>query len=392
MSLPNRFLRPHRVRPRSLGAGPMPTIAVRAIEVVQSIQRVDNSIPLVADKPTVVRLYVDPNSVSSSVPVAAELAWRREGGERYLPVFGEVRLDPSAGVSLEDQRRGLGLSFNVDLPPEATAAGCTTLRLSRLRLAGGDDFRLDHDDPAMSTTVTFVEVPPLRIRAVGLRYQHQGTTFTPEARHFRYLRSYLARAYPTARVEWSQVVVNANFNPPFEPGTSLLANAQLAALRSREVSLGVDPRTHYIGLVDDGNGLHFMRGRASGIPGAAAPDTVCSTPVGRPGGFAGDHDDSYADWYGAHELGHTFGRFHPGFPAGSQGMDDPSFPYPGGLISGTTDTVVGFDMGDPALGLPRRVLDGQRHHDVMTYAERQWVSDYTFNAILARLISEDALV
>ena len=245
---------------------------------------------------------------------------------------------------------------------------------------------------SMSTTVTFVKAPPLRIRAVGLRYLDQGIPFTPEARHFQYLRSYLARAYPTARLEWSQVVVKASFNPPFEQGTSLLANAQLAALRSREVSAGIDPRTHYIGLVDDGNGRHFMRGRASGIPGVAAPDTVCSAPVGRPGGFSGDHDDSYADWYGAHELGHTFGRFHPGFPAVAQGQDDPSFPYPGGLMSGTTDTVVGLDMGDPALGLPRRVLDGQQHHDVMTYADRQWVSDYTFNAILARLMSEDALV
>ena len=46
-------------------------------------------------------------------------------------------------------------------------------------------------------------------------------------------------------------------------------------------------------------------------------------------------------------------------------------------------------MGDPALGLEMKVLDGTEHHDVMTYADRQWVSAYTFEAIRTRLFDED---
>ena len=38
-----------------------------------------------------------------------------------------------------------------------------------------------------------------------------------------------------------------------------------------------------------------------------------------------------------------------------------------------------------------RILQGDKCHDVMTYEENQWVSDYTFKAILARLLDEESL-
>lgn len=385
----NPFERPHRSRMRSLGVGPMPKLSVRAIEVVQSIQRIDNSISLIANKKTMVRIYVDPESAPSSIPVVAEIAWRRDGGEYYLAVPGAVRLDPNNPLDINQQRRDLALSFNVSLPESALAEGELRVRLSRLRLAGGEDFDLGG---VTDVTVSFSTAPPLRVRAIGLRYRIGSRTVTPEARHFDYFRSYLGRAYPSAELIWSQIVVDADFQAPFNASTSLLANAQLSALRSREVSQGIDPRTHYVGLVDDDNGRNFMRGRASDIPGVPAPDTVCSSPAGRPGGFAGDNDESYADWYAAHELGHTFGRYHPGFPVGSQDSSDPLFPYKNGLISDDNDLCMGLDLGDQLLLLPQRTLDGVTHHDIMTYAENQWVSDYTFTAIFERLKTEDALL
>jgi hypothetical protein len=214
---------------------------------------------------------------------------------------------------------------------------------------------------------------------------------TPAAIHFAFLKSFLQRAYPVSTVEWSHIVVDADFAAPFDDFTVDLANAQIAALRSREVSSGVDPRTHYFGLVDDDGSQNFMRGKAFAIPGSAQPDVVASGPAGVPNGFAGDLDASYADWYGAHELGHTFGRYHPGFPPGSQDASDPLFPYADGCISTPDSQFVGVDTGDPDLGLPAAALAGLKYHDIMTYADDQWVSSYTYQAILARLIDEDAL-
>ena len=228
---------------------------------------------------------------------------------------------------------------------------------------------------------------------------------SPDAVHFAYLRSYLQRAYPVSAIEWSQIVVDADFAPPFDntfPSPSMtaaLANAQLVALRSREVDVvtqpgellvaGFDPRTHYYGLVCDNGGRNFMVGMTMLQNGQAGPDLPGSGPAGVPlGGYMGDIDASFADWYGAHEIGHSFGRRHPGFPPDQQASADPAFPFPHGQISTDDERYVGFDVGDPSLGLPMAALPGTVYHDIMTYSPRQWLSAYTYESIRARLLRE----
>ncbi|MCF4129936.1 hypothetical protein [Methylobacterium sp. SyP6R] len=373
-------------------AGPAASIGVRGIEISQCIQDLANSVTLVADKATIARLYLDAATVAKAGNVTAELAWSHEGGaEAYLPAMNTVRLDPAKDGGVQNQRTDLSQSLNFRLPPQAIGAGQLQLRLSRVYTPAGSDLPVGAPD---TCTVSFTAAPPLRIRVIGLRYKIGTKTVAPDAVHFNYLRSYLGRAYPVAALEWSQVVVDADFASPFDDSTVDLANAQIAALRSREVSNGVDPRTHYFGLVSDNGGDHFMRGKAFAIPSSAQPDTVASGPCGTPGpgGFAGDHDLSYADWYGAHELGHTFGRYHPGFPKDAQDASDTSFPYADGFISTPDGRFVGLDTGDQALPAPMQALPGNVYHDVMTYADNQWLSAYTYQAILTRLIAEDALV
>ncbi|MFL6333272.1 MAG: hypothetical protein ACJ754_08030 [Pyrinomonadaceae bacterium] len=119
----------------------------------------------------------------------------------------------------------------------------------------------------------------------------------------------------------------------------------------------------------------FMRGGASGLPDVPDPTAVASGPAGDPeGGW--DTDGSYGDWYGAHELAHTFGRLHPGFCDGNS-EDDAEFPFKDGQLSNGNGAFVGFDIGDEQHGIPMQALPGSRWHDVMTYCERQWISSYT---------------
>ena len=392
------YQRTHYRRLRSLGlAASAAVIGVRGIEVSQCIQDLDNSVPLIADKTTVVRLYLDPATLGKAGSVTAELAWSRGGAEAYLPALNAVRLDPAKNEDIHAQRSDLEKSVNFRLPAEAIGAGTLRLRLSRVFAPGGSDLPVGAPN---TVDVDFVSAPPLRIRVIGLRYRAGGKPVAPDAIHFNYFRSYLGRAYPVASLEWSQIVVDADFGSPFNASTVDLANAQIAAVRGHEVANGVDRRTHYFGLVDDNGGLsgYFMRGKAYAIPSSKPqPDTVASGPCGTPRGLAGDRDLSYADWYGAHELGHTFGRYHPGFPpydpATKAGQDasDPAFPYAGGFISTPDGRYVGLDTGDPDLPAPMMALPGLGYHDVMTYADNQWLSAYTYMAILERLIAEDAL-
>jgi hypothetical protein len=389
-----------RRRPSTSGlAAPGSPVVLRGIEVTQCVQDMQHSVSLIADKATVVRLYVDPASLGKAATVTGELAWTTGGGETYLPAMNKVRIDPAANLTLNDQRADIEHSLNFRLPPQAVQAGTLNLRLTRIFVPAGGDLPVGN---GAALSVTFRPAAPLRIRAIGLRYSGPTGPVAPAAVHFAYFRSYLIRAYPAARVEWSQIVVDANFGRPFinpvegHPEivtTADLANAQIAAIRAQEVSGGIDSRTHYYGLVDDNNDTvnTFVRGKAFTIPSGAQPDVVASGPVGVPRGFAGDRDASYADWYSAHELGHTFGRRHPGFPPANQAPNDPNFPYPNGFISTPDQRYVGIDVGDPELGLPMKALPGLIYHDVMTYANDQWLSAYTYEGIFARLASEDLL-
>ncbi|WP_323073698.1 hypothetical protein [Mycetohabitans endofungorum] len=370
-------------------------IGIRGLEIVQTIQSTDNHVRLIAGKATVARLYLDPTAIASNARVTGELAWRRDGGGMaYLPAINRVKLTPATRPSLQEQRFDAALSLNFVLPPEAVKAGRLELAVQRIYVPGANDVPIA---TPVQLSVEFRKAPLLRVRAIGLRYRslsRPGSFATPDATHFNFLRSYLLRAYPVAVLDWSQLVVDADLlNPPFGENASDLANAQLTALRAREISSGIDPRTHYYGLVDDDHGTCFMRGSAVYDKAARTFGLIASGPTGVPNGnLAWDTDASYADWYGAHELGHTFQRRHPGFPRETQPRDpdEPGFPYPDGLITTIPDNrFVGFDVGDPALAIPMRALPGKDYHDVMTYANNQWLSAYTYEAIHERLMDEE---
>jgi hypothetical protein len=393
----DRPRRPHRAHGAELGAGGAAQLAVRGTEVVQVIQALDNRVRLVAGKPAVVRVYLDVDAFSSPTTVTGELTWRRgNGGVSFLAAMNRVLVDPANRPNLQQQRFDIAKSLNFVLPA-AALTGTLTLRVNRVNVVGGQTLTMAAQPV---TTVTFVDTPALRVKTIGLRYTsvRTGQTITPQAVHFDYLRSYLGRSYPVADVQWSQTVIDGDLLRPLSPpktgfpqNQSLLTNAQLSALREREVSAGTDPRTHYFGLVDDEQGVSFMRGSALYDENTTIFGQVACGPCGIGNGFAGDDDASYADWYGAHELGHTFQRRHPGFPPANQDQDplETGFPYENGFISTPDQQLVGFDIGDPALGLPMQALPGNAYHDVMTYADRQWLSAYTYEAMHDRLIRED---
>jgi hypothetical protein len=377
-----------RVKSIGLTSG-VANIGIHGVEVTQTIQNMNNSVILVAGKSTMVRVYVKAETVANAGRITGEITWRGADavGVAFVPAINSIRIDPKNPKTLLEQRSELDFSLNFLLPPEATVAGKVDISLNRIFVPGANPLPVAPQPPLQ---LEFNASVPLRIRVIGLRYQIAGVPggVAPNSIHFAYLKSYLSRAYPVALLEWSQIVVDADFQPPFDPDAAVLANAQVAALRSREVSSGIDARTHYYGLVDDNNGTAFMRGRAFTIPGSPQPDVVASGPCGVPNGFSGDRDPSYADWYGAHELGHTFGRSHPGFPVGQQDSSDSNFPYRDGFIT-NNDEHVGFDIGDMTLNIPKSILAGAKFHDVMTYADNQWLSAYTYEAIFKRLTSEN---
>lgn len=377
-------------------------VNILGLEVVQSVQNIAHDTPLIARKRTIVRLYLSPVHQHRSIRIRGEIKVRALSGgpSAFVSSINDPVLRRDENPDLHAQRRDSELSMNF-LLPEHWTQGDIEIKPHRIFPIRGDDVPLIGAETAC-TRVAFTIAPVLRVRAIGLRYMDPDsqTYWSPDSHHFDSLRSHLARAFPTPAVEWSQIVVNAakGLEPPFSDGTlddSLwgkimvpTAHAQLMAIRARDIAAGRDPRTHYYGLISDARG--FFRGAASRIPDSADPSVVAVGPAGVSSvGFAPwGEERSYADWCGAHEIGHLLGQRHPGCKHQDR---DPAcdYPYADGRLSDRTVDAVGFDVGDPDLGIPMRAYPNEMSHDIMSYRENQWLSPFTYARILQRLHDTD---
>ncbi len=379
-------LRTLQGRLRACEANPAPfLLQMDGIEVTQAIQDMRPSVTLITGKRTAVRVYLS-YYASPDIQVRGELLARSGSGAFYtVPSSNQAVLSSSNAGNLQPKRFDASLSLNFILPPEATSAGPWDFSLNSLvNTATGAVLTVAR---TATQRITFVNAAPLRVRVLGVRYAtgSPAVQHTPSDLDFNLLFSWLRRAYPVSQVIGTRALIDISPTAPATFGSGDV-NAQLAAIRALDVSSGTDRRTHYYGMVSDAG--FFMRGSAAGIPGTPDPSTVASGPTGS-ANWGWDNDGSYGDWYGGHELGHTFGRFHPGFCGESH--DDPSYPFTAGQLASNDDSFCGFDVGDPGLGLPPTALQGTVWHDVMTYCIRQWLSSYTYEGIRTRLTAEDGL-
>jgi hypothetical protein len=380
-------------------------VSVEGIEVVQAIQNLALDVPIVADKQTMVRVYLSPPMTVPAVTVKGTIQVQTQGSPGTVDVdsTGILTLTTASNLGVQFKRERLDRSLNFVLKQNQTSAKDQTTPAKRSFAA--TKILLVRDGSPLpctncsnkSVSVDFQPSAPLRVKIVGLQYSVPGPTgpvnHAPAAADFNLLSSWLQRAYPVPRVISTTATVTATATWQFDCNA---ANAQLQAIRASETGNGsVDSRTHYIGLVSNGGG--YMRGCSSGVPAQADPTVVASAPAGVPGApgltqpvnTTGDTDGSFADWYGGHELAHTFGRSHPGFCPGNT-ADDPSFPYPNGQLSDNAGTFVGLDFGDNANSIAQTVLRGQSNFDIMTYCNQpQWLSAYNYKAVRDRLTAED---
>jgi hypothetical protein len=382
------------------------------IEVVQSVQDMNQSVPLVAGKNTWVRIYLSGNVPLATMLSGTLLATHSNGQS--------VTLSPQADMvfatdALNARRARWTGSLNFLLPTSLNAAGTLTLSMQSVSANVNYGMRLIPCNLCSSSrAVTLTASPILRVRLVSVSYMGLVTatnteqTFIPGTVDFSLLNSWLVRAYPTAGIETSSTSIVGKIKPPFPDDLTTCGHvdSQLSALRGDDISnTSVDKRTHYYGLVWDSRSLvnqGFMRG-CSAQPDNPDPGATGSGPAGQ--GWPGDNDGSYADWYGGHEIGHTFGRKHPGYC--NQTKEDPNFPFPDGFISDTQGSFVGLDFGDASVDtntgrpitsnpptpgstpVPFALLPGTTTTEIMTYCPQpEWPSSYTFEAVRERIIAE----
>jgi len=354
------------------------------IEITQGIQDLDNSVPLIAGKRTYARAHVRANVASVPNVLANFYVMRPSGG-----TVGPYPAD-NAGARITvrgaPDRGQLNDSFFFEIPPDmVTGAGQIEVYVD----LNPDHFvaESNYANNWTSRSSVMSDSPEGRVRIYRVSYSAGGSTHIASWDDVFALISWLKRAYPIPSLDWS--VSTLNWTPTITPGLAGcgVVNTDLAAIRGLD---GSPARLHYYGMVTD-TGC-WMRG-------CAHDSYIASGPTGS-GTWGWDFDGSYGDWYGAHELGHTYGRSHTqgtqpppcgtcGVPpcGGSCGCEGGSvFQYDDGRIGGPAanpDRYFGWDVE------LRQVYDSD-WTDLMTYCDNEWVSDITYNGLRSRLQTEAA--
>ena len=362
------------------------------MEITQGIQSLNNSVGLIRNRRTFVRVYAKSDGVNVA-GVTAQLTGAT--GATLLGTLSPVNpVGTSISVRATPSRNDINQSFLFELPWSWT--NNSTLRLTANINPYKAQLEPNYSDNSVSSgTLTFKPSPTLSAEFYRLNYTVGGTSYKPRIdKDVLQTYSWIMRAYPIGGA------IGTNFKPRLwdVAGGNQLGNwvTQTSGDCAGKGSLcasyytngwlkyyrdhGWVPNTSdfYYGMISDGAG--FPRGQA--IYG--------QTSVGPSGSgtWGWDTDGSYADWYAGHEIGHSLGRAHP-----SQGnscghsASDPGYPYTGANIGASDGSLEGFDGGDAGFGIAKAVYPGTVWHDVMSYCNNQWISDYTYNGMYNYMIA-----
>lgn len=337
------------------------------IEVTQAVQDLNNRVRLVANKRTFVRFHV--HSTEGQYLTTARLQVQRGGDVVILEPLnprGQVVVRPNPSRGVRDH------AFLFALPANFRA-GTVQLTAQLNPLNAPPESNLANN--TVTTRVSFEAVPELPLVVYKIGYDFAGKTYYPSDVHRAQMAVWMRRAYPVSDVRvvlrsafWGNAVsVDGQLTDP----NCMAVNAYLAAKRLSDLanSSAVPVNSHYYGMVEDSGG--FMRGCGE------LPGFVASGPNGT-GTFGWDDDGSYGDWYGGHEMGHTYNRYHAEFCGALGGRP---FPNPKGSISpaATGPTAAyGFDI-------VTRNIYGPDWFDFMTYCKYQWVSMFTYHGLMDRI-------
>ncbi len=329
------------------------------VEVTQGVQQPDNSVQLIAGRPTYVRM-----TLTSTVAHTGVNAWLY-GSRGGVPLPGSplAALNNPRTLKATVNRAVLGDTFNFALPT-SWASGSIDLWASASNGAG-------YSYTSSPKTFTFSAAAPMNVTVVPIRYtctSGGSGTVTP-ASPYDYLTDYTFRTYPVPSINRT-VRASLSYSGPCQGGVPNPAYGDWVNLLNLVTSAWTGdgrPNSYYYGLLD----VYCQYGCISGIGWVGGYKAAV--------GFTGIGSSHYgASETHAHEVGHNHGREHaPGCYASDP---DPSYPYVSdgkGFIGNAAHPNYGFDINSLA------IYPYASYYDVMGYCDPAWISDYTYEALWA---------
>lgn len=324
-------------------AGTGVNLDVPLVYLTQSVQTADSRIPLVAGRPTIVRVFVR-GSTTGLAPAAVRVRFYQG-----TTLLGTLTGSATPGTALDQAC----CSANLAVPDTYVRDGVTLI-------ADVDPANVvaetNEDDNAWPLTgaskpIRVVSVSVVNIQLVPIRHRSNNLVSSPTTD----LTSLLQRMYPLSAVN---VAVHAEYVTDLPPltnaGSWLSMLSQIDALRTLEGS-----KSYYFGVLNQQT--------APGIVGIAGIGAFAGVGVGGP--------DARAEETLTHEFGHSFGRQHSPTPArcGRPAGVDANYPRADGTIG-----IYAYDTQASTIYTPDRF-------DIMGYCDNTWASEYTYSGILQYL-------
>ncbi len=330
------------------GAGGTDTdFTVEGAYVTQAIQNFDGTVPLVADRAALLRVFVTADAANTKQPTVRVRLYTAATNFRTFTInapsggvptsVSEGTLNSSWNATLTESDMRVGLKIAVDVDPTNSVS---------------EPDESDNVWPRTGTAALDVRtVAPYDVVFVPIYQSANGTTgnVTTSNLESTYI-SMTRRIMPLSDINASVRATYTTNAPALQSSDGnnawLTVLSEMNALRVADNSA-----SSYIGVVKVTYG-----GGVAGyayVPGRA--------------GVVWDKSSS-APGVTAHEIGHNFSRRH--VAACGSGNTDSKYPYGGGQISlwgwnSTSNAIVGTSVTD-----------------IMGYCSTQWISDYTWTSVM----------
>ena len=325
-------------------------LMINAAYLTQATQRYDGTVPLVAGRDALLRVFT---LASQSNALQPQVRVRLYNGAALVQTYLVSAATASVPTSVDES--SLLKSWNVLVPAALVQPGLKLL--ADVDPANGvvesNEGNNQFPSSGIATTVDVRALPVFAVRLVPVLQQVNGLQGNVTSLNQEAFLADLKKVLPVGPYDAEVRAPYTTTAPVLQSGNANDAwstiLSEILALRSADAS-----SRYYYGVVKVNYG--------SGVAGLGYVGGSARAAIGW------DYLPSAAHVM-AHEVGHNMGRWHA--PCGGPAGSDPSFPYAGGQIGTWGMDVAGLLLKEPTIP------------DLMSYCGPSWISDYNWTGMLS---------